>query len=78
MTRSVNPLFANEIIECISEARSPTPQELARLAERIWEESGAERSAFAWSDLSSSDPERMCALRAAAVAAAGAGDELAG
>lgn len=72
----MNPLFADEIIECVSEARSPTSQELSRLAERIWEESSAERSAFAWGDLLPSDPERLCALRAAEVATAGARDEV--
>jgi hypothetical protein len=74
-TRSVNPLFADEMIECVREARSPTSEELFRLAERIWKESSAERSAFAWGDLPLSNPERQCALRAAAIAAAGARDE---
>jgi hypothetical protein len=76
VTRSVNPLFADEIIECVSEPRSPTVQELSRLAKRMWEESGAERSAFAWGDLLPSNPEGLCALRAAAVATTGTGDEL--
>lgn len=74
MTRSFNPLFAHEVIECVSEGRSPTTPELFRLAERIWREGAAERSAFAWGQLASSDPERLCSLRAAVAAAVGSGE----
>lgn len=74
MTRSFTPLFAHEVIECVSEGRDPTVQELFRLAERIWQESAVERPAFAWGRLAPSDPERLCSLRAAIAAAAGTGE----
>lgn len=48
MTQIFNPRFAHEVIECVSEGRDPTVQELFRLAERIWQESAVERPAFAW------------------------------
>ena len=71
MTRSFNPLFAHEVIECVSEGREPTMHELFRLAERIWQESAVERPAFAWGALPPADPERQCSLRAAMAAAMG-------
>lgn len=71
MTRSFNPLFANEVIECVSEGRNPTVDELFRLAQRIWQESASERSAFSWDQLAPSHPERLCSLRAAMAAASG-------
>ena len=74
MTRSHNPLFAHEVIECVSEGRDPTTPELFRLAERIWRDGAAERSVFAWGQLASSDPERLSSLRAAVAAAIGTGE----
>ena len=74
MTRSCNSLFAHEVIECVSEGREPTLHELFRLAERIWQECGSERSAFAWDRLPTSDPERLCSLRAAMAAAVGSAE----
>lgn len=71
VTRSCNSLFPHEVIECVSEGRDPTAQELRRLAERIWQESAADRSAFAWGRLAPFDPERLCCLRAAMIAARG-------
>jgi hypothetical protein len=71
VTRSCNRLFAHEVIECVSEGREPTVHELFRLAERIWQDSGSMRSAFAWDQLPTSDPERLCSLRAAMAAAVG-------
>ena len=71
VTRSCSPLFSHEVIECVSEGRDPTVQELFSLAGRIWQDGAAERSAFAWGRLAPSDPERLCALRAAVAASAG-------
>jgi hypothetical protein len=76
VTRSHNPLFAHEVIECVSEGRSPTTPELFRLAEQIWREATTDRSAFAWGQLASSDPERLFCLRAAVAAAVGTGEYL--
>ena len=74
MTRSCNPLFAHEVVDCVSEGRDLTIAELFRLAERIWLDGAAERSAFAWGQLAPSDPERLSSLRAAVAAAVGTGE----
>jgi hypothetical protein len=71
VTRSVNSLFAHEVIECVSEGREPTVHELFCLAERIWQESNAHRPAFAWGTLAPTDPDRVGSLRAALAATMG-------
>ena len=48
VARSISSLSADEMIEGVSETRASTVQDLFRLAERIWAESGTERPAFAW------------------------------
>lgn len=71
MTVSVSPLFAVEVVDCMAEGRSPTLQEVFRVAERIWIESAPDRSAFAWGRLPAAAPARLHSLRAARVALCG-------
>ncbi|MDB5684884.1 MAG: hypothetical protein JWM75_2582 [Sphingomonas bacterium] len=66
MTLSLSAIFASEVVDCMSEGRDPTVRELFSVAVRIWSESAAERSAFAWGTLSETAPERLAALNAAA------------
>ncbi|WP_245841912.1 hypothetical protein [Sphingomonas lenta] len=44
------------------------------MAERVWVEGAAERSAFAWGRLPSAHPDRVTALRAAQAALCGDAD----
>jgi len=70
--RSINPLFAEAVIDCVATDRPPTVQELFQVAQRIWTDGAANRSAFRWGCLPSTDPEKLTALRAAQVALLGA------
>ena len=74
VTISINPLFANEVVDCVAEGRDPTLHELFSVAQRIWAEGAADRSAFAWGKLPTSSPARVDALRAAQLALCGAPD----
>lgn len=74
MTISINPLFANEVVDCVAEGRDPTLQELCVVAQRIWVDGAANRSAFAWATLPTTSPGRVGALRAARLALCGAPD----
>ncbi|PAX06383.1 hypothetical protein CKY28_17425 [Sphingomonas lenta] len=67
-------VFAAELVACIGEAREPTVPELFSVAERVWVEGAAERSAFAWGRLPSAHPDRVTALRAAQAALCGDAD----
>ena len=69
MAVSINPLFKSEVVECMSEGRSPTIRELYDVAERIWSDGGADRSAFAWDSLPRTDS--LPSLRAAHLALCG-------
>lgn len=77
MTVSFSPLFADEVVGCVGEGRDPSPQELSSVAERIWSDGGANRSAFAWSDLSQASFARRHALRAAQLALCGVSESAA-
>jgi hypothetical protein len=70
MTSSTSPMIINEVIDCMSEDREPSVEDLFRVAERIWSEGAANRSAFAWGSLSAA--ERVQPLRAAQLALRGA------
>ncbi|TPG13172.1 hypothetical protein EAH84_07165 [Sphingomonas oligophenolica] len=72
-TTPASLLTAAVVAACIGSDRSPTVQELDRLAERIWIETGAERSAFGWGRLQPSLDDRVMALRAALVSMTGSG-----
>ena len=48
MTMSNSPLMPDEIIECMGTGRNPTVQELYAVAERIWTDGSAGRSALSW------------------------------
>lgn len=56
MANFVHPLFATDVIDCIARDRQPTVWELFVVAERIWCDGGADRSAFGWKQLASSSP----------------------
>jgi hypothetical protein len=71
MTASFSPLFADEVVRCMGEGRDPSIQELGRVAERIWTDGGANRSAFGWRHLSPASLARLSALRAAQLALCG-------
>ncbi|WP_242141036.1 hypothetical protein [Sphingomonas sp. TREG-RG-20F-R18-01] len=69
--RSINPLFENAVIDCVATDRQPSVQELFRVAQRIWLDGAADRSAFRWGRLAPTDAEKLLALRAAQVALSG-------
>lgn len=71
---SINPLFADEVVECIAEGRDPSLEELFTVAQRIWADGAADRSAFAWGKLPAASPDRVEALRAAQLALCGTPD----
>ncbi len=70
MTLSASPMIISEVIDCMSEDREPSVQDLFRVAERIWSEGAPNRSAFAWGSLPAA--ERVQSLRAAQLALRGA------
>ena len=69
--RSINPLFENAVIDCVAIDRQPSVQELFRVAQRIWSDGAADRSAFRWGRLAPTDTEKLLALRAAQIALSG-------
>ena len=75
MTDSASPLVADQLVDCIANDRDPTVQELFALAERMWTEGAAGRSAFAWGQLRPRSADRLLALRAAQLALSGSSDE---
>lgn len=68
MTISNSSLMPNQIIQCIATGRTPTRQELVDVAERIWTDGAAGRSAFSWGRLSAGSRDRLIALRFALLA----------
>lgn len=69
--RSISPLFEDAVIDCVATDREPSVQELFRVAERIWSDGAANRSAFRWGRLAPTDAEKLLALRAAQIALSG-------
>ncbi len=69
--RSIITLFEDTVIDCVATDREPSVQELFRVAERIWSDGAANRSAFRWGRLASGDTEKLLALRAAQIALCG-------
>ncbi len=72
---SINPLFDDAVIDCMASDRAPTLQELLHVAERIWADGAADRSAFRWKRLEATDPEKLMSLRAAQTALLGSGSD---
>lgn len=64
-------LIANPVIDCIAAGRDPTVHELFHVAERIWTDAGAMRSASSWSELPVNGSERLASLKAAKAALSG-------
>jgi len=73
MSLSTSPLFADAVIDCMGEARTPTLEELMIVAQRIWSDGAASRSAFSWGELSASSSDRLGSMRAAGLALHGSG-----
>lgn len=69
--RPTNPLFEEAVIDCVASDREPTDQELFQVAQRIWAEGAANRSAFRWGSLPPANSEKRLALRAARIALSG-------
>lgn len=63
--------IAPEVIECIAEGRSPSIDELHRVADHIWIDIQGDRSAFAWGDLTADSSDRRLTLKAAQAALSG-------
>ncbi len=63
--------IAPEMIDCIAEGRSPSAEELFRVADHIWTDLRGPRSAFSWGELTQDSSERLLTLRAAQAALAG-------
>ena len=68
MTMSNSPLMPDEIIECMGTGRDPTVQELYAVAERIWTDGSAGRSALSWGRLALNSGDRLKAIRGAQLA----------
>lgn len=66
-----NPLFAEEVINCVAEDRAPTVRELYSVAERIRRDAGM-RPVFDWDGPSAGREEECLLLRAAHAALCGA------
>ena len=73
MSASTSPFMLDQLVECIATGREPTIHELFAVAERIWTDGAAERSAFAWDQLAPDASERLVALRGAQLALTGSG-----
>ncbi|RYG86269.1 MAG: hypothetical protein EON59_10375 [Alphaproteobacteria bacterium] len=68
---TTSPLMPEHLVDCIATGREPTVHELFAVAERIWIDGAAERSAFAWDRLAADADERLIALRGAQIALTG-------
>ena len=73
MSASTGPLMPEQLVDCIATGREPTVHELFAVAERMWIDGAAERSAFAWDRLAPDAGERLIALRGAQLALSGSG-----
>lgn len=73
MSASTSPLIPDQLVDCIATGREPTVHELFAVAERMWIDGAAERSAFAWDRLAPDASERLTALRNAQLALTGSG-----
>lgn len=71
MTTSNSPLMPDQLIDCMASGRDPTVQELFVIAERIWTDGAAGRSAFSWGCLPPNSHDRQNALRGAHLALTG-------
>jgi hypothetical protein len=69
--RSISPVFDDAVIDCMASDRAPTIRELIHVAERIWAEGAADRSALRWGCLAPPDLGKLMSLRAAQVALLG-------
>ena len=69
--RSTSPLFEPAVIDCVTRDRAPSVQELFDVAERIWTEGAAGRSALGWGRLGVTDADKLTALQAAKAALLG-------
>jgi hypothetical protein len=63
--------IAPEVIDCIADGRSPTVEELYRVADHIWSDVRGSRSAFTWGELTHDNSERLLSIRAAQAALVG-------
>ncbi|MGK6325391.1 hypothetical protein ACMGDM_20170 [Sphingomonas sp. DT-51] len=66
--KSATPLVADELVECVSQGAAASCAQLLRLAARIWSEAVRNRSARTWAELANEAPDRLFALRSAALA----------
>lgn len=68
MARSTSPLFPDAVIDCVGEGRAATEEEIMVVAQRIWSDGAATRSAFLWNTLAASSPDRLGSIRPAGLA----------
>jgi hypothetical protein len=68
MSLSTSPLYVDAVIDCVGDGRTPTDEEMIIVAQRIWSDGAAYRSAFMWSRLPGSSPDRVGSMRAAGLA----------
>ena len=71
MSASISSLIPDQLVNCIATGREPTVHELFAVAERMWIDGAAERSAFAWDRLAPDASDRLTALRNAQLALTG-------
>lgn len=63
------------LVDCVTNGREPTVGELFGMAGRIWCETAAERSAFAWEQLEPASEQRVVAIRLPLTAMRGAAQD---
>ena len=63
--------IAPEIVDCIGQGRSPSVQELVRVADHILSDMQGARSAFTWGNQHENSIERVRSLKAAHAALMG-------
>jgi hypothetical protein len=66
--KSATSLVADELVECVGQGAIATCAQLLQLAARIWLEAIRDRSAGTWAELANEAPDRLFALRSAALA----------
>ncbi len=64
----IRHIFHEVLIDCMSNNRAPTPDEVEAVAERIWRDINGARSPRGWDELPLAAPERRQAFLASRVA----------
>ncbi|NBW75792.1 MAG: hypothetical protein EBR34_08330 [Sphingomonadaceae bacterium] len=64
----ISRIFHPALIDCMANARAPTPAEIETLAEQIWSDMHGSRAPVAWSDMAATSPAKRSATASARAA----------